>query len=86
MLTINRDECAAAGIDPDEVRKIARSLARSLKQADALGLTVFSDGSLRYDDGGAGKLLVASGLGANLDGGDGAWCQDAEGLWRGETA
>lgn len=81
---VNKNECAAARLDPAAVAKIARGLERYAKQASALRLTVFSDGSLRYDDGGPGALLVAGGLGHNFDGGDGASNDRADGLQRGE--
>lgn len=84
-VTVHSAECAAAGVDSAEVLKIAKGLARYVKQAAALGLIVFSDGSLRYADGGNGALLVAEGLGRNMDGGDGACSIGADGLLRGEV-
>lgn len=83
---VNTKECRAAGLEPAAVEKIARGLARYAKQADQLGLIVFSDGSLRYDDNGPGSLVVADGLGQNFGGGDGACNDRADGLLRGECA
>ncbi|MEI8659349.1 hypothetical protein [Vibrio sp. Hal054] len=80
------DECVAAGLDPKEVKRIANGLSRYAKQAEELGITVFSGtgtGSLRFNDGGNGKLIIAE-LDGDYDGGDGADSEDANGLRRGE--
>lgn len=84
---MNEDECLAAELDPKEVEKIARGIARYAKMADDLGIHIFGgscSGSLRYDDGGGAPLVVASHIGLNFDGGDGATDQDSDGLLRGE--
>ena len=87
---VNEAECEAAGLDPKEVEKVAKGLARQLKSAKALGIYVFGgsgSGSLRYDDGtGKGSLVVADCLPGTVDGGDGATFPDEDGLLRGETA
>lgn len=59
---VNDAECEAAGLDPEEVKRIATGLSRYAKKAEALGLQIFGGtgtGSLRFDDGGPGKLVVA---------------------------
>lgn len=86
---VNEAECIAAGLDPKEVEKVAKGLARQLKAARALGVYVFGgsgSGSLRYNDGDAGKghLVVADCLPGTVDGGDGATFPDEDGLLRGE--
>jgi len=81
----NDAECAKAGVDPEEVVKIANGLSRYAKQAKKLGIQIFGGsgcGTLRFDDGEG--ILVLSTLSGTFDGGDGAEKQDSEGLWRGE--
>lgn len=86
---VNYNECEAAGLDPDEVNKIAARIARAMKDADDLGLIAFGgacDLNLRFrDDVDAGRLIVADGLGDNCDGGCGAAVFDDDGLMRGEN-
>ncbi len=87
-MSINKPECLAAALDPTDVARIARGLSRYTRQAQALGLCVFGGaggGTLRFDDGGRGPLVVAD-LDGLFDGGDGATNEDAEGLIRGESA
>ncbi|HAT2715827.1 TPA: hypothetical protein I8303_004637 [Aeromonas hydrophila] len=82
----NTAECEAAGLDPAQVRRIAKGLSRYAKEAQALGLTVFGGsglGSLRVDDGGDGQLIVAY-LDGWFDGGAGNSRHDAAELLRGE--
>jgi len=84
---INVAECEAAHLDPKEVRRIANGLSRYAKEAQALGITVFGGsggGSLRFNDGGPGSLLVAE-IEGDFDGGDGAAdTASIDGLLRGE--
>jgi hypothetical protein len=82
---VNDAECAAAGLDPQEVGKIAVGLSRYACAAQKLGLTIFGGGSgtLRFDDG-SGKALIVADLDGYFDGGDGATREDADGLLRGE--
>ncbi|GLF10542.1 hypothetical protein [Pseudomonas aeruginosa] len=84
---VNDDECHAAGVDPAEVARIARGLSRYARVAERLGLVIFggSTGSLRFNDGGDGALILAS-LDGDYDGGDGACGPGADGLMRGEYA
>jgi len=51
---VNLEECEAAGLDPKEVKRIAKGLSRYANQAKELGLTVFggSSGQLHFDDNG----------------------------------
>ncbi|MDN0082402.1 hypothetical protein QU487_06495 [Crenobacter sp. SG2305] len=87
MVSINEQEIEAAGLDQIEVQRIARGLSRYAKQAAALGLTIFGGacgGSLRFDDGGDGALIVAE-LDGSFEGGDGAFMNDADGICRGEN-
>lgn len=82
----NTDECLAAGLDPAQVRRIAKGLSRYAKEAKSLGVEVFGGsgfGQLRFDDGGDGKLIVAE-LDGLFDGGDGASGPRDDGLMRGE--
>lgn len=82
----HENECLSAGLDPKEVRRIAKGLTRYAKQAEELGLTVFGgtgSGTLRFDDGGNGLLIVAE-LDGRFDGGDGSDDEDENGLRRGE--
>lgn len=84
---VNDDECHAAGLEPAEVVRISRGLSRYAREAERLGLTIFggSTGSLRFDDGGDGALILAD-LDGCFDGGDGAYRHGADGLKRGENA
>lgn len=85
---VNEAECLAAGLDPNEVARIASGLSRYAKQAQRLGIQVFggsSGGLLRFADGSSGSLILAS-LDGDFDGGDGGLQEDSEGLLRGETA
>lgn len=82
----NFDECEAAGLDINEVERIAKGISRYAKQAQKLGIQVFGgtgSGSLRFDDGNAGRLVLAD-LDGNFDGGDGGTPESADGLLRGE--
>ncbi|AJY53216.1 hypothetical protein [Halomonas sp. KO116] len=82
---VNTDECEAAGVDPNEVKKIAAGLSRYAKQAERLGLTVFGGsgtGMLRTDSGKQGALILAV-LDGDFDGGDGGTDVDQNGLQRG---
>lgn len=84
---VNNAECEAAGLDSKEVERIAKGLSRYAKQAEALGIQVFGgtgSGSLRFDDGASGKLIVAH-LEGDYDGGDGGSRPSEDGLERGET-
>ncbi|MFD1034118.1 hypothetical protein ACFQ15_05585 [Sphingomonas hankookensis] len=84
------DECRAAGLDPVEVDRIARRIARAARDAQRLGLTVFGGsghGSLRLcgntDD--RGRPLIVAGIDAgSWDGGDGGYGPANDGLNRGE--
>lgn len=53
-MEINEARCQEFGLDPKEVKSIARRLSAAAKEARALGLTVFS-----YING-AGVLRVSS--------------------------
>lgn len=85
-MIINERECEAAGIDPDQVAKIARRLERTMKDADKIGVSLFcgSANTLRARDGAARALVVAELNLHNADGGCGAASEDDDGLIRGE--
>ena len=84
---VNIDECEAAGLDFEEVERIARGLSRYGKQAHELGITVFGgsgSGELRFDDDiGFGSLKISE-IDGNFDGGDGGDQDWGDGLLRGE--
>ena len=87
MIIVNAAECEAAGLDAAKVRQIAKGLSHYAKEARLLNLQVFGGsgtGTLRYDDGGDGELIIAY-LDGSFDGGDGAVREDNEGLHRGES-
>jgi hypothetical protein len=79
-------ECERAGLDPGEVRKIARGLGRYALQAERLGLTAYgaSTASLRFQDARDKPPLIVATLDGDWDGGDGATHLDEDGLRRGE--
>lgn len=84
---VNESECEAADLDAEEVERIARGLSRYAKQAEALGLQIFGgtgSGTLRFNDGGPGRLIVAQ-IDGDFDGGDGGSSTSSDGLERGET-
>jgi len=84
---VNESECEAADLDAKEVERIARGLSRYTKQAEALGLQIFGgtgSGTLRFNDGGPGRLIVAQ-IDGDFDGGDGGSSTSFDGLERGET-
>lgn len=86
MARVNNSECEAAGLDPLEVKRIAKGLSRYAKEAQQLGIQVFGGsgtGDLRYDDGGNGRLILAD-LDGDFDGGDGSSIPGGDGLLRGE--
>jgi hypothetical protein len=83
----NEDECIKAGLDYEEVKRIAKGLSRYAKQAEKLGLTIFggSSGRLEFDDNGNGyNSLVIAILDGRYDGGCGGTHVDDEGLERTE--
>jgi hypothetical protein len=85
-MTLNEDECAAAGIDPKKIASIARRIERAAVEARALGVQVFGgsgSASLRFDDGERHMLILAN-IDGNWSGGCGAEMSDAAGLMRGE--
>jgi hypothetical protein len=61
MLDINKDRCQEFGLDPKKVKLIARRLSAAAKDAQALGLTVFSHVN------GTGFLRVSSVCGEHGD-------------------
>jgi hypothetical protein len=86
MAYVKEDECAAANLDPKKVASVARRISRAAMDAKAMGLVVFGgsgSGSLRFNDGGDGQLIVAE-LDGPFDGGDGATWNKADGLLRGQ--
>ncbi len=82
----NEAECEAAGLDYDEVRKLASRLERAGKDAQKLGLHIFGGsgrGTLRFDTP-EGPLVVCAITEGSWDGGDGGTSPDENGLERGE--
>lgn len=81
-------ECIAANLNPEEVERISKGLARYFKQAAKLGLMSFGGtGSLtlRHDDGSPlGALIVSCVYEGLVDGGDGSYSPEEDGLLRGE--
>lgn len=86
-MIINEDECEKAGLDINEVRRIAKGLSRYGKQAQKLGMLIFGGsgtGELRYrDDHDKGALKLVSLVGS-YDGGDGGDADWGDGFIRGE--
>lgn len=86
MTNVNEKECIAAGVNPLDVKRIAKGLSRYAKEAHKLGIQVFGGsgcGSLRFDDGGSGNLILAD-LDGDFNGGHGACDESGDGLLRGE--
>lgn len=84
---IHESECAAAGLDPKEVRRIAAGFNRYARQAKRLGITIFGgtgSGSLRARDDDLLPQLIIADLDGPYDGGDGGAQEDENGLLRGE--
>lgn len=94
MIHVNYNECRKAGIDYDEVRKIAACFQRAMLRADKLGLSVFGGSSiltLRVNGSelGAeqhlgGQLIVGEMDGCIVSGGCGAQGPGPDRLIRGE--
>jgi hypothetical protein len=95
MPNIHEDECNAAGIDPEEVRRIAKGVEKYGRQARKLGIEFFggsgictmrfADEKSRNADRKHGKLIIATLLGFSCDGGDGGnQPYPPDGLNRGE--
>lgn len=87
-MSVNVDECEAAGLDEKEVQKVLNLYEKAGRAADKLKLTVFGgsgSGTLRFSDDLAKRpLIIAAIVNGNIDGGDGAEVPDENGLWRGE--
>lgn len=86
MASVTEKECEAAGLNPLDVKRIAQGLSRYAKEAKKLGIEVFGgsgSGSLRFNDGGNGNLILAD-LDGDFDGGDGGCDEIDDGLIRGE--
>lgn len=83
-MQVNYDECEAANVDPEKIKRIAQRLSKCGKELKAMGLEVFGGsgaGTIRtMSEGG----LILADLDGNFDGGDGASRIDSEGLLRGE--
>lgn len=84
---VNEAECDAAGLPVAKVKQVARKLEQALAEANRMGMTLFCGGTqptLRFDDQGPGKLVLA-GFAGDADGGDGMATRGADGLERGES-
>lgn len=92
MAHINEKECEACGVDPKVAARIAARLERVARDAKKHGMLIFGgsgSGTLRgldFPSGGnmTGRLVVAEINGGSWSGGDGAYCEDEDGLIRGE--
>lgn len=90
-MTVNEEECRAAGLDPRAVAQVARRLERAAKDAASMGLIVFGgmgSGTLRVarsEVPGSGKLIVAHIYDGSWDGGYGGYSPGLDGLERGES-
>ena len=94
MISVNEKECDYVGVDPEEVERIAKGIAKYAKQARKLNLMIFGEGtggagsaSLRFNDDDRlekGSVIVAHISEGTWDGGDGGCREDDEGLLRGE--
>lgn len=85
-MNIYEREIEAAGLDVEEVKRIARGMERYAKQAQAMGMIVFGgsgSGTLRARDDQEQCLILAD-IGGHFDGGDGGYGPDPDGLMRGE--
>lgn len=85
----NGKECQHAGIDEKAVARIATRLDKVMADAERIGITLFCGGcspTLRYNDGDESYRLLIVGhcMFKNADGGDGGYCEDKNGLLRGE--
>jgi len=87
-MEINERECHKAGLDYEEVHRIAKGISRYANQADKLGIEIFggSSGSLRFKDDKSleGRPLILAFLDGRYDGGCGACYEDEKGFLRGE--
>ena len=86
MISVNFDECEAAGLDIKKVKSIARRLSKALLEANALGMEGFGSGefTLRYKDyEDKGDLIIAN-LDGVCDGGAGDQADYGDDLIRGE--
>jgi len=83
---VNLNECEAAGIDPDKLDKVVKSLERNLKKLKSMGLFVFGGdgGTIRQVDAEKGDLILASLCGCDIEGGRGREHTDSDGLERGD--
>ena len=86
-MDVNIKECEAAGLDPKDIKRIAKGLSRYSKQADELGMIIFGGsgtGTLRFqDDDNKGDLIIAY-LDGWYDGGDGGQTDFGDNLMCGE--
>jgi len=85
-MQVNYDECEAANVDPEKIKRIAQRLSKCGKELNAMGLEVFGGsgiGTIRQSANGDGSLILAY-LDGIFDGGDGAAIEGNDGLLRGE--
>ena len=87
-MDVHRDECEAAGVDPEKLKRLAARLSKCGKELKEMGLEVFGgsgSGSIRTSMGfdGKGQLVLAD-IDGSYDGGDGAASYGEDGLLRGE--
>lgn len=85
----NERECELVGLDPKSVERISNRLDKVMRDAKALGISLFCGGvspTLRYNDNDQSRRLLIVGYCTfnNQDGGDGGCCEDSEGVLRGE--
>lgn len=87
-MTINYEECAKAGLEPETVSRLGRRLERLAGECRALGIQIFSGSgtaSLRFDDNaGLPPLILGDFVAPNVDGGAGVCMLADDGYERSE--
>ncbi len=87
-MILYEEECQHAGFDPPKIGRLGKRLEKLARELGDMGVTIFGGagtGSLRFNDGHRLPLVLASGIGYNIDGGDGACRNDGpDGFMRGE--
>ena len=77
MVSVNDEECKAAGIDPQKIERLGGRIERAARELSKMGVTIFGgsgSGSLRYSDkyrDERGALILCQLYGGDWDGGDG---------------
>lgn len=81
-MNIYKKECLHQGVDPKKIASITRRIDKAMRELREMNLSVFG-GTRALTIRGDNELILAR-VDGWVSGGDGAYCEDKNGLCRGE--